>query len=207
MKVETTEILQKLELDPNLILKKKIRGLQGITGAQLVDSLISTSSIDEAAKTLGYTSSPVKQAIRGYLLPKFEERSRKFWEGRKKGTTMWETTLLALIGKAKCSSCNDICLVEDMASDISKTIKVGSYCRKCRKGIDTLRKERVFLRVPRWSQLDKIQEFYFNCPEGYHVDHIIPLQGKLVSGLHVIENLQYLTAKDNKEKSNKYIIN
>ena len=74
-----------------------------------------------------------------------------------------------------------------------------------RKNHDTaVRRLALAQRVPAWANLDKIREVYENCPKGYHVDHIIPLRGKTVSGLHVPENLQYLTASDNREKSNHY---
>lgn len=58
--------------------------------------------------------------------------------------------------------------------------------------------------VPKWSNLEKIKEIYKNCPKGYHVDHIVPLQGENVCGFHVENNLQYLTAKQNIAKGNKY---
>ena len=53
-------------------------------------------------------------------------------------------------------------------------------------------KAKKLQRIPPWADLTAIQNFYLNRPNGFHVDHIIPLCGKKVSGLHVLENLQYL---------------
>jgi len=67
-------------------------------------------------------------------------------------------------------------------------------------------------RTPSWltsEQHDQIESFYeaafaFRIFTGleYHVDHIVPLQGKTVSGLHVPANLQVLQSSDNLKKSN-----
>jgi hypothetical protein len=39
----------------------------------------------------------------------------------------------------------------------------------------------------------------------WHVDHVLPLQGKYVSGLHTITNLQVIPAVENIQKSNRYM--
>lgn len=66
-------------------------------------------------------------------------------------------------------------------------------------------------RTPQWSDAEKIQGFYVAAQivsdvtgKTYHVDHVIPLQGKLVSGLHVYENLQLLPGTENNRKRNKF---
>ena len=40
----------------------------------------------------------------------------------------------------------------------------------------------------------------------WHVDHVIPLQGKLVSGLHTPYNLQVIPGRDNMSKSNRFTV-
>ena len=70
--------------------------------------------------------------------------------------------------------------------------------------INAKRRASRLQRTPAWADLEAIKQFYLNCPKGYHVDHIVPLQGVNVSGFHVLNNLQYLTAAENCSKGNKY---
>ena len=67
------------------------------------------------------------------------------------------------------------------------------------------RRAKKLQAIPKFANIDKIKEIYKNCPKGYHVDHIIPLNNPIVCGLHVEWNLQYLSAKENCSKGNKLI--
>lgn len=63
-------------------------------------------------------------------------------------------------------------------------------------------KRRMASRFPSFMQ--DIEAIYKNKPKGYEVDHIIPIVNPEVCGLHTPWNLQYLTRKQNRFKSNKF---
>src|ERR1700745_2319657 len=76
---------------------------------------------------------------------------------------------------------------------------------------DMKRKAAKLRAIPAWTNLDKVEEFYFAADflgmvtgDWYHVDHVVPLQSKLVCGLHWEQTLQVLPASDNLRKSNRH---
>ena len=79
---------------------------------------------------------------------------------------------------------------------------------------EALRRARKRNATPAWltkDQLQEIKDMYARCNEmsddktQYHVDHILPLKGENVCGLHVPWNLQILEASKNISKSNKVV--
>ena len=78
-------------------------------------------------------------------------------------------------------------------------------------GASTSRASVVKRQTPPWADLDAIEAVYIRArrmsgdrPGSYHVDHIIPLQGRLISGLHIANNLRIIPARYNLKKSNKH---
>ena len=76
------------------------------------------------------------------------------------------------------------------------------------------RKATILQRTPKWdSEAHLIQAKYQlanmltrETGKPHHVDHIIPLQGKKVCGLHVFSNLRVILGEENIKKSNKFSI-
>ncbi len=59
-------------------------------------------------------------------------------------------------------------------------------------------------RLPAWADQDKIAEIIKNCPDDLEIEHGFPLQGRLISGLHVHQNIGYMSAKENASKHNNF---
>jgi hypothetical protein len=157
----------------------------------------------------------------------------KYYPERRKGTLK---TILEIYGIAKCSMCTEVKTLDLFYKSKSTAAGLRVECKDCsyrlnknqyndnRENIKETNKEwtennkektrgykakykaSLTSRLACWADRKKISDIYAACPEGYHVDHIIPMKGRLVSGLHVENNLQYLLAKDNMEKSNKFTI-
>jgi 5-methylcytosine-specific restriction endonuclease McrA len=76
------------------------------------------------------------------------------------------------------------------------------------------RRATKLLATPKWltdENKAEMQAIYVKCTQltketgiSHHVDHIIPLKGKTVTGLHVPWNLQILTATENISKGNRF---
>jgi len=187
------------QYNDDTIVIKKLVGKPAITFKELIFLYLINVTHKNVSKYVNRHHTNVSIAFTRILKCSQRIRSPFFW-------------LLGLVGLDKCYKCNKI-----YANDFFD-IK-NHTCRYCKNSYDKkyylTHQEKIKVykanqranrikRTPKWVNLEKIQEIYKKCPEGYHVDHIIPLQGKLVSGLHVENNLQYLLAKENLQKNNKY---
>lgn len=104
-----------------------------------------------------------------------------------------------------CRSCKLVKATKNFYKNKS-TVGYDSRCRECQQpdkiARGNTRRAKKLCATVSWADLGAINNFYKNCPVGYVVDHIIPLQGEYVCGLHVLNNLQYLTTTENNKKSN-----
>lgn len=153
------------------------------------------------AKELGCSSATLSKWLNDLFPQRPKAMRLEFW-------------LLAQSSYKRCKSCKTIKERSAFRKNQTNTDGLNSHCKVChafatsRTQPHRQAKYRASLtqRTPKWANLWEIQAIYNKCPKGYHVDHIIPLQGKNVCGLHVSSNLQYLLAQDNIRKSNKMVV-
>lgn len=98
--------------------------------------------------------------------------------------------------------------------EIKKSLKAWTFKNYHNKLAANAKRRATRLKAtPKWltkQQLAEIANIYKQAKEleketglKYHVDHIIPLKGKDICGLHTPWNLQILKAEENIRKSNK----
>lgn len=172
-----------------------------------------TSLIYKNISFINFLESLLTKKLSGYLVNTVRYKSGHF-NDVPKGLNL-SNYLLSRIGYKRCGSCNGLILLSEFPISNSKRYSICKECKrnKCKQHYegnkddyfakDANRRASKLNATPSWSQTDKIKEFYRNRPKGFHVDHIVPLQSDIVCGLHVLENLQYLSASENLKKGNR----
>lgn len=149
--------------------------------------------------------------------------TKELLPNRVRNNTKLHSYILLYSGLKYCPTCKHILPTDDFYHNNTRLDKLSSVCSSCQRNLfknwynntdgyiskmhSVARRTKMRLAFPLWANSQKIREIYKNCPQGMQVDHIIPLNGALVSGLHVENNLQYLSKEDNLKKGNKYCIN
>lgn len=160
---------------------------------------------------------------------KFRMRS-KIWDSQNRDKVRAKTAAWYKLNKERKSAVNKTWLLANPEKTALYCKKWRSnnpdkakrdYKKYCLQNKDKLcakaAKRRAYLkqRIPNWlteKQKQQIDYFYHVASEfkswtkvNLEVDHIVPLYGKQICGLHVPWNLQIITKKENALKSNKLL--
>jgi len=213
-------IANNLNLDLFCYFIKPRAGKSGILVYQLIEALLIHKSSIPAIESLGYSPQTFNRNIQK-LFPNVKLNG---------GGETWGYYLLSKSDYKYCGSCKTIKVKKEFTISNDNSDGLDRKCKNCNKAsnaewyennksyhkqylIDNRAafnlnnaKRRAIENsaIPSWADIEKIKQVYLDCPEGYHVDHIVPLRGKYICGLHIETNLQYLTIAENLSKGNRF---
>jgi hypothetical protein len=144
------------------------------------------------------------------------KRLRKEWYEKNKELTKERARAWALANPEKRKESIDKWREENRDQHNASNRNWNKNNKPLKAALQSKRRSAELQRTPKWlTEHDHkvIAAFYsvaamLSRENGipYHVDHIIPLQGRKVSGLHTPSNLQVIPAQENVKKSNKHPI-
>jgi len=148
----------------------------------------------------------------GYVFSTYkltELKKNGFFRERWVCTTIFKKLQLKNIKRSTNYRKTNLCKIKKIKKNYRKNHKDKIYSDAAKRRATKLNATPQWLTDDHKKQITKI---YKNCLKiseqtgvQHHVDHIIPLKGKEVCGLHVPWNLQILTATENISKNNKLI--
>jgi len=142
------------------------------------------------------------------------KRLKKEWYERNKELTKERARAWALANPEKKYAIHRKNREKDLENHNARNREWNKNNKPRKAALQAKRKSVILQRTPPWDpdahlivakyQVAAMLSKASGTP--YHVDHIIPLQGKNVSGLHVFSNLRVIPGAENVKKSNKYSI-
>lgn len=218
------EIIVKNNLDGDSWARKPRAEYPGCTVLEFIEKiLIHKTSIQFSIKE-GWGEQTTYRVLKKILVPVFGQLHG--------GNETWARVLLQSIEIKMCPNCATYKRYIEYGKDIHNFHSICPVCRVCKNirnnayydankdgyyktyvdmhrgeynARNAKRRANKVSATPSWANLDIIKRIYECCPEDCHVDHIVPLQGANVCGLHVEYNLQYLTVEENLAKGNKFL--
>ena len=142
------------------------------------------------------------------------KRLKKEWYERNKELTKERARTWALANPKKRHEIHRKNREKDLENHNARNREWNKNNKPVKAALQAKRKSVILQRTPSWDpdahlivakyQVAAMLSQASGTP--YHVDHIIPLQGKNVSGLHVFSNLRVIPGIENVKKSNKYTV-
>lgn len=156
---------------------------------------IKTCSKCNSSKQIGqfYKNKSTKDGRETVCKDCFKERAKKRYEDQREHC-------IHVVKKRYLEKYAEVREQNNKASARWRSINKDRHRMNCK-----IRESRVRRAIPKWADFSSIRKLYKDAEiYGMEVDHIVPISGKLVCGLHWEGNMQLLPKAENIRKGNRH---